>query len=138
MSQGSTRGLPTSKSKNTASLLLVLLLIQMVTGLILAGTDLYWPPFGSFFAEWIAAPGVDPGSIQPGATDLMDKAAYQSMREFRAPFVEVHEIVFYVLAAAIVLHIIAVVVTELREGGSITSAMLTGRKILTRTPPDAP
>jgi cytochrome b len=68
----------------------------------------------------------------------MDKAAYQSMREFRAPFVEVHEIVFYVLAAAIVLHIIAVVVTELREGGSITSAMFTGRKILTRTPPDAP
>jgi cytochrome b len=120
------------------TLLLVLLLIQMVTGLILAGTDLYWPPFGSFFAEWIAAPGVDPGSIQPGATDLMDKAAYQSMRDFRAPLLEVHEIVFYVLAAAIVLHIIAVVVTELREGGSITSAMFTGRKILTRTPPDAP
>ena len=119
------------------TLLLVLLLIQMVTGLILAGTDLYWPPFGSLFAEWIAAPGVAPGAIQPGATDLMDKAAYQSMRDFRAPFVEVHEIAFYVLAAAIVLHIIAVVVTELREGGSITSAMFTGRKILTRTPPDA-
>ena len=119
------------------TLLFVLLLIQMATGLMLAGTDLFWPPFGSLFAEWIAAPGVDPGTIQPGATDLMDKAAYQSMRDFRAPFVEVHEIVFFVLATAIVLHIIAVVVTELREGGSITSAMFTGRKILTRTPPDA-
>jgi Ni/Fe-hydrogenase 1 B-type cytochrome subunit len=120
------------------TLLLVLLLIQVVTGVVLAGTDLYWPPFGSLFAEWIAAPGVDPGTIQPGATDLMDKAAYQSMRDFRGPFVEVHEIVFYVLAAAIVLHIVAVVVTELREGGSITSAMFTGRKILTRKPQDAP
>jgi cytochrome b len=60
------------------------------------------------------------------------------MRDFRGPFVEVHEIVFYVLAAAIVLHIVAVVVTELREGGSITSAMFTGRKILTRKPQDAP
>jgi Ni/Fe-hydrogenase 1 B-type cytochrome subunit len=37
-----------------------------------------------------------------------------------------------------VLHLVAVVVTEIHEGGSITSAMLTGRKILTRKPPDAP
>jgi hypothetical protein len=35
------------------------------------------------------------------------------------------------------LHLFAVVVTELYEGGSITSAMFTGRKILTRRPPDA-
>jgi cytochrome b len=60
------------------------------------------------------------------------------MRNFRGPFIEVHEITFYVLAAAIIGHIVAVVVTELREGGSITSAMFTGRKILRRTPPDAP
>lgn len=39
---------------------------------------------------------------------------------------------------AVVLHLVAVVVTEIHEGGSITSAMLTGRKILTRKPPDAP
>ena len=120
------------------SLLFLLLLVQVVTGLILAGTDLFWPPFGRLFAEWIAAPGVDPGVIQPGASDLMDSAAYQSMRTFRGPFVEVHEVTFYLLAAAVVLHLIAVVVTEVHEGGSITSAMFTGRKILTRKPPDAP
>jgi cytochrome b len=120
------------------SLLFLLLLVQMATGLVLAGTDLFWPPFGRLFADWIAAPGVDPGAIQPGASDLMDKAAYQSMRDFRGPFVEIHEIAFYVLAIAVVLHLIAVVVTELHEGGSITSAMFTGRKILTRKPPDAP
>ena len=56
---------------------------------------------------------------------------------FRGPFVQVHEIVFYLLAASVVVHILAVVVTELHEGGSITSAMFTGRKILTRKPPDA-
>jgi Ni/Fe-hydrogenase 1 B-type cytochrome subunit len=120
------------------SLLFLLLLVQMATGLVLAGTDLFWPPFGQLFAEWIAAPGVDPGAIQPGASDLIDKAADQAMREFRAPFVLVHEITFYALAAAVVLHLIAVVVTELHEGGSITSAMFTGRKLLTRRPPDAP
>jgi cytochrome b len=60
------------------------------------------------------------------------------MRAFRGPFVKVHEVTFYLLAAAVVLHLIAVVVTEVHEGGSITSAMFTGRKILTRKPPDAP
>ena len=65
-------------------------------------------------------------------------APYQSMRDFRSPIVEIHEISFYLIAIAVLLHLIAVVVTEVHEGGSITSAMFTGRKILTRRPPDAP
>jgi Ni/Fe-hydrogenase 1 B-type cytochrome subunit len=117
-------------------LLLLLLLIQLVTGLVIAGTDLFWPPFGHWFAQWVAAPGVDPATIQPGAVDVIDKAQYQAMRAFRGPFVEVHEFAFYTLAILIVLHLIAVVLTELHEGGNITSA--SGRKILTRRPPDAP
>lgn len=120
------------------TVLFLLLLVQVATGLVLAGTDLFWPPFGRLFAGWVAAPGVDPGLIQPGASELIDKMAYQSMRDFRAPFVEIHEITFYLIAIAVVLHLVAVVVTEIHEGGSITSAMLTGRKILTRKPPDAP
>jgi cytochrome b len=47
------------------SLLLLLLLLQVATGLVLAGTDLFWPPFGRLFAEWIAAPGVDPEPFNP-------------------------------------------------------------------------
>ena len=118
------------------SLLFLLLVIQLASGLVLAGTDLFWPPFGSWFAQWVAAPGIDPSSIQPGASDMIDKASYQAMRAFRWWFVEIHEYGFYVLAVVIVLHLIAVVVTEVHEGGSITSAMFTGRKILTRKPPD--
>jgi Ni/Fe-hydrogenase b-type cytochrome subunit len=120
------------------TLLLLLLLVQAATGLVLAGTDLFWPPFGGLFADWVAAPGVDPSTIRPAATDLIDKTAYDAMRSLRGPFKQAHEIAFYALAAVIVLHIVAVVITELREGGSITSAMFTGRKILTRKPPDAP
>jgi len=120
------------------TLLLLLLLIQVITGLVLAGTDLYWPPFGGFVADWVAAPGVDPGTLLPGSKELTDATAYQSMRDFRGPIVEIHEITFYLLVAAVVIHIAAVVVTELHEGGSITSAMFTGRKILSRKPPDAP
>ena len=120
------------------TLLFLLLLIQMITGLVLAGTDLYWPPFGGLIADWVAAPGVDPGTLVPGSKDLTDATAYQSMRDFRAPIVEIHEITFYLIAIAVVLHLVAVVVTEIHEGGSITSAMFTGRKILTRKPPDVP
>ena len=74
----------------------------------------------------------------PGSKDLTDATAYQSMRDFRGPIVETHEITLYLIAIAVVLHLVAVVVTEIHEGGSITSAMFTGRKILDRRPPDAP
>jgi cytochrome b len=76
--------------------------------------------------------------VVPGAVDLIDKTSYDAMRAFRSPFVEVHELSFYALAVLIALHVIAVVATEIHEGGSITSAMFTGRKILSRPPPDAP
>ncbi|AHB47845.1 MULTISPECIES: cytochrome b/b6 domain-containing protein [Hyphomicrobium] len=120
------------------ALLFLLLLLQAVTGLILAGADLYWPPFGHWFAAWVAAPGVDPSSVVPGATELIDPTSYAAMRAFRSPFVQVHELGFYALTVLIAIHIAAIVVTEVREGGSITSAMFTGRKILSRPPPDAP
>jgi hypothetical protein len=67
------------------SLLLLLLAVQLATGLVIAGTDLFWPPFGHWFAQWVAAPGVDPVIVQPGAADLMDKASYQAMRGFADP-----------------------------------------------------
>jgi cytochrome b len=69
-------------------------------------------------------------------TLAVEQAAYEAMRAFRAPFVEIHEITFYLIAVAVVFHLAAVVVTEVHEGGSITSAMFTGRKILSLKPPD--
>jgi cytochrome b len=48
----------------------------------------------------------------------------------------IHLYGFYALAGVILAHVFAVIVTELREGGSITSAMFTGRKILNRPPQD--
>lgn len=118
--------------------LLLLLIVQAITGLVLAGTDIYYPPFGYWFAQWVAAPGVDPSTVVPYAPDMVDAAAYESMRDFRAPFIETHEIVFFLVLAVAILHILAVVVTELREGGDITSAMFTGRKVLSHRPEDAP
>ena len=109
---------------------------KTATGLILAGTDLFWPPFGGWFAGWVAATGIDPASVSPLASDTMDQAAYKAMRAFRLPIVTIHLYAFNALAAVILTHLAAVIVTEIHEGGSITSAMFTGRKILNRLPQD--
>ena len=72
----------------------------------------------------------------PYARETYDSVAYESMRAMRKPFVTVHLYGFYVLVVVVVLHVTAVVMTELREGGSIISAMFTGRKIMAQKPAD--
>ncbi len=118
------------------ALLLFLLLIQAVTGLVLAGTDLFYPPLGGWIAGWVAAPGVEPAMLVPYAPEMYEKAAYEAMRAFRKPFVTVHYYAFYTLLVVAVIHIIAVVVTEMREGGTLVSGMITGRKVLSQPPAD--
>ena len=119
------------------SVLLLLLLVQGGTGLILAGTDVYLPPFGSTMAEWAAGDTHDPALVRPYAPDTVNADAYAEMRKFRSPIVELHEINFFILLTLITLHIFAALYVELREGGAIISAMFTRRKILDKPPEDA-
>jgi len=58
------------------------------------------------------------------------------MRAFREPFITLHYYNFFVLITFAVIHILAVVVTELREGGALVSAMITGKKVLSVPPAD--
>lgn len=120
----------------SVAVLLLLLLIQAVTGLVLAGTDLFYPPIGHWIAQWVAAPGVDPASLVPYAPEMVDKSAWDSMRALRKPFAATHLYSFWTLVAVIVVHVAAVVITDLKEGGSIISAMFTGRKIIAGRPAD--
>lgn len=118
--------------------LLVLLITQALTGLVLAGTDLYKPPFGGLVAEWVTAGDPDRlRQLEPGNRDFVDDAAYDDMRAWRAPFVTIHKFVFYSLMFAVVLHITGVVYTELIERNGLISALVTGRKVLDRQPIDA-
>ena len=118
------------------TLLLFLLLVQAVTGLVLAGTDLFYPPIGSWIAGSVAAPGIDPATLVPYSKEMYDETAYEAMRAFRKPFITVHYYAFYVLIGFALVHILAVVVTELREGGNLVSAMFTGKKLLSEEPAD--
>lgn len=116
--------------------LFVLMITQAVTGLVLAGTDLFYPPLGGWIANWIAAPGIAPDALVPYASAMYDAEAYQSMRAFRKPFITVHELNFFVLCAVTVVHIAAVVLTEISEEGGIISAMFSGKKTFSQTPLD--
>jgi len=116
--------------------LLLVMIVQASTGLLLAGTDIYFPPFGSWIAHWIAAAGVDPATLVPYSPEMYDETSYADMRSVRAPFALVHLYSFYLLGIGIVIHISGVVITELREGSGLTSAMINGRKILKGAPID--
>ena len=115
------------------TVILLVLLVQAATGLILAGTDVYMPPFGRMFAEQVKADGLTADQVKPYAPATVDPAAYKQMREFRSPVVATHQNLFWVILALVALHIAAVTISELRHGGALVSAMITGRKAL----PDA-
>ena len=118
-------------------LLLLLMTAQAITGLVLAGTDVYMPPFGNTIKEWIA---IDPSmveSVQPYSKEGIDAAAYKEMRDLRKPFITVHYYVFYVLLAAIILHLLGVLASELKGHNGLISAMFTGKKVFSEKPFDA-
>ncbi len=116
--------------------MMLLLMSQAVTGLIRAGTDIYYPPFGSIFAAQVAADGVDPATIKPYDKTGTDATKYKALKEFKHIYGEVHYYTFFVLLAMILLHIFVVVRAEITEGEGLVSAMFSGRKILSKEPED--
>lgn len=114
--------------KISVTLLLLCMSLMAVTGLVLAGTDIYFPPLGHWVAQSIAAPGVDPASLVPYRPDLVDKTAYDAMRAWRAPFIEIHELTFYTLLFLVPAHVIGVIIAEISSRRGLVSAMISGRR----------
>lgn len=119
------------------TVILLALTVQASTGLILAGTDVYMPPFGNYFAEWVKADGLTADQVRPYAPETVNADAMKDMRAFRGPVVQTHETMYWVILGLIALHIFVVVWKELRHGGNIISAMFTGRKAFEVPPHDA-
>lgn len=117
-------------------LLLLLLSVQAVTGLFLAGTDIYYPPFGETVKTWIVADGSQPAQIVAGSKEHIDQNRYQAMRTFREPFITTHIYTFYILLGAIAVHLLGVIATELRERSGLVSAMIHGSKVFSQPPKD--
>ena len=120
------------------TLLVLSMVVQAATGLVIAGTDVYMPPFGGQFREWAAGDTHDPALVRPYAPETVDPDGYRAMREFRSPIVRTHEYNFLLLVTLAVIHVAAAAFGELREGGGLISAMFTGRKAFDRVPVDLP
>jgi Ni/Fe-hydrogenase 1 B-type cytochrome subunit len=74
--------------------------------------------------------------LQPGQKEMLDPEGYAPMREFRTPFMTIHKWAFCALLFAILLHIAAVVIAEIKEKNGLISAMVTGTKVFDKRPED--
>lgn len=104
--------------------------VQMISGLVIAGTDIYYPPFGQYFANSIAQDKSQVELIKPYSKENVDADAYKEMRSVRKPFITAHVYNFYLLLLLIPLHIFAVFLAERREKHSIVSSMIHGYKYI--------
>lgn len=117
-------------SRLMITFLFLILTTQALTGLVLAGTDLYMPPFGGTIAAWVSdGDAENVKQLVPGSKENVNPDSYNEMRAFRKPYVTIHEYVFYVIAMSVFLHIAGVVTAEFKERNGIISAMVTGKKV---------
>ena len=124
------------KGRLSALVMLLLLTFMMVTGLIRAGTDIYYPPFGGLAASFVAAEGVSPANIKPYDKTGTDPDKVAEMKQFKGPVGDIHVYGAYILWLLILVHIIAVIRTDSGGQGTLISAMFSGRKDLPRPPVD--
>ncbi|MDX2504090.1 MAG: cytochrome b/b6 domain-containing protein [Gammaproteobacteria bacterium] len=122
--------------KLAVSSLFLLLLILTVSGLFRAGTDIYYPPFGSMVSSYIAEQGTDPSTLIPYNDQGVNKEKKASLKVFKSPIGKIHLYTAYLLMILIIVHIAAVVLSEITEGGGLISAMFSGKKILYEKPVD--
>jgi Ni/Fe-hydrogenase 1 B-type cytochrome subunit len=118
-------------------LVLVLFLTgMMVTGMIRAGTDIYYPPFGNIAANYVATDGVSPSEIKPYDETGTNADRLAEVQAFKKPIGMIHVYGAYVLWLLILIHVVAVIRAETNAEGTLISAMFSGKKHLPREPED--
>jgi len=117
-------------------LMMTLFVVLMTTGLIRAGTDIYYPPFGQYFAMKVAAEGVSPSEILPYDKTNTDAEKLAELQDFKKPIGTIHIYTAYFLWLLIVIHLVAVIGADSKGQGTLISAMFTGKKHLPGKPED--
>jgi Ni/Fe-hydrogenase 1 B-type cytochrome subunit len=74
------------KKSPSISLAASVMTIQIISGLVIAGTDIDYPPLGQCFAESIAINKDNIAAITPYLKENIGAAAYKVMRDFRKPY----------------------------------------------------
>ncbi|PKG58171.1 cytochrome b/b6 domain-containing protein [Shewanella sp. GutDb-MelDb] len=108
--------------------IMTLLVVIMTTGLMRAGTDIYYPPFAGVVTRYIAADNVDPTTIKAYDDTGVNLDKKASMKPYKSLAGDIHLYSVYLLMLLILLHIIGVVLAEVRHQPGIISAMFSGKK----------
>jgi cytochrome b len=124
------------RGRISVTVMMTLMIVIMCTGLIRAGTDIYYPPFGDFFASQVAAEGVSRKDIKPYDKTGTDPDKLAAVQAFKKPIGTIHIYGAYVLWFLILVHIIIVIRTDASGQGTLISSMFTGKKHLPREPED--
>ncbi len=124
------------KGRLSVMLLMLLLTVIAVTGLVRAGTDIYYPPLGHIFASQVAAEGVPAADIKPYDKTGTDAAKMAELQAFKEPFGDIHVYTVYILWLMIIVHLVAVIRADSGGEGTLISAMFSGKKHLPREPVD--
>jgi len=124
------------KGRLSVMAMLLLMTIMMGTGMIRAATDIYYPPFGSIAAGFVAAEGIPSSDIKPYDKTGTDADKLAELQSFKKPFGTIHIYTAYVLWLMVLVHLIAVIRAESNGEGTLISAMFSGKKHLPREPHD--
>ena len=126
----------TPEGRLSIMFMLLLMTIMLVTGLVRAGTDIYYPPLGGLFASQVAAEGVSASAIMPYDKTGTDAVKLAELQAFKEPFGVVHVYTAYVMWLMVLIHVVAVIRLDSGGQGTLISAMFSGKKHLPREPVD--
>lgn len=122
--------------KLAVSAIFALLIVLGATGLLRAGTDVFYPPFGAAVTEYIAADGVEPASLKPYDETGVNQQKVAQMKPYKSIIGKVHLYSAYLLMLVVLTHILGVIIAELKHQPGIISAMFSGKKRLKDKPVD--
>lgn len=117
--------------KLSVTLMFLLLFALIATGLIRAGTDIYYPPFGGYILSQSIKPGVELDSVSVRTPELIDQDKRNKLfiYKIKSRMGKYHKWSSYGLMFMVFIHVFSVVREEL-AGRRIISAMFSGKKLL--------
>ena len=124
------------KGKLAVLAIMLLLITIMATGLIRAGTDIYYPPFGGSIQVYLADDNVEPSSLKPYDQTGINAEKANAMKPLKGLAGDIHLYAVYLLLLMIVLHVSAVIYAEVKRQPGIISAMFSGKKLIKGEPKD--
>lgn len=99
-------------SRTIAALIYVALAANAATGMVRAGTDLYFPPFGPFVRGYVAKDGADAALVRPFERTHVDEKRFSAVSRSKIPFGRAHIYGGFLIVFIALVHGVGVLSTE--------------------------